>query len=116
MKKNILDKYLDQVWTTDIHQKKQDEHKQYGYNSTNLWNCPAVIFLLMLRNDIAEQVLESAVEPLNVLKIAKARSGCQSFYGQKEIVLNPILKIQHKVFHQIVNEWVVMLNWNMFEL
>ena len=91
-------------------------HKEYGYNSTNLWNCIAVIFLLMIRNDIAEKVLQSAVEPLNVLKIAKAHSGRQSFYGQKEIVLNPILKVEHKVFYQIVNEWIVMLNWNMFEL
>ena len=99
-----------------IHQKKQDKHKLYRYNTTNLWNCLAVIFLLMLRYDIAEQVLESAVEPFNVLKIAKAHSSRQSFYGQEEIVLNPILKIQYKVFHQIVNEWVVMLNWNMFEL
>ena len=64
----------------------------------------------MLRNDSAEQALESAVEPLDMFKIAEAHSGRQFFYGQKEIVLYPILKIHREVFHQIVNELIVMLN------
>ena len=66
--------------------------REYGY-LTYLWNCPAVKFFFMLINNLAEQVLESVVEPLYMLKIANAQKGCQSFDRQEKIVFYPIFKI-----------------------
>ena len=90
------------------------DENNYGY-LTNLWNCTAVKFFFMLRYHFAKQFLESAVEPLYMLKITKAPKSCQTLDGQEKVIFYRILKIQLEVFRQVVNKWIIELYYNIYE-
>ena len=50
-----------------------------------------------------------------MLKITKPQKSCQSLDGQEKVVFYSILKIQLEVFRQVVNKWIIELNYNIYE-
>ena len=50
-----------------------------------------------------------------MLKITKAKKSCQSLDGQEKVVFYRVLKIQLEVFRQVVNKWIIELNYNIYE-